>query len=76
MKSHAIQPGKLYDTMPGEPEKVYPHIELPAEIFDKEEYQPGHKCTVKLEIEIETMSKHSYGCKLLRSEELENEKKD
>ena len=75
MKSHAIQPGKLYETMPGMPEKIYPHISLPAEVFDKEDYQPGHKCMLKIEVEIEMMSKDRYDCKLLRAEEVE-EKKD
>lgn len=71
MKDHGIQPGKLYDTMPGEPEKIYPYISIPAEVFGKESYQPGHKCTLKIEVEIEVMDKHSYQCKLLKSEEID-----
>ena len=72
MKSHKIQPPKLYETMPQEPDPIYPYITLPEEIFDKDEYQPGHKCMLKIEVEIEMMDKNSYQCKLLRSEELES----
>lgn len=71
MKDHGVKLEKLYATMPGEPEVIYPHISLPAEVFDKETYQPGHKCTLKIEVEIEVMDKHSYQCKLLKSEEIE-----
>lgn len=70
-KEHGVKPEKMYETMAQEPDMVYPHISIPAEVFDKEEYQPGHKCTLKIEVEIDVMDKHSYQCKLLRSEEIE-----
>lgn len=71
MKDHGVKPEKMYPTMDKEPDKMYPYISIPADAFDKEEYQPGHKCTLKIEVEIDTMTKDSYGCKLLKSEEIE-----
>jgi len=68
---HGITPEKMYPTMTGEPEKVYPTITLPAEAFEGESYEPGHKCTLKIEVEIEIMTKNSYHCKLLKSEEID-----
>ena len=71
MKDHGVVPEKLYPTMDGEPEKMYPSITLPAEAFEEEGYEPGHKCTLKIEVEIEMMTKENYHCKLLKSEEIE-----
>ena len=70
MKDHGKKVEDMYPSMP-ENRKVHPHLSLPAEVFDKEEYQPGHKCMLKIEVEIETMSKEHYECKLLKSEEIE-----
>ena len=72
MVDHGIKPEKLYPTMPDEPEKVYPHrLLIPASAFEGEKYEPGHKCTLKIEVEIETMTKDHYDCKLIKSEEIE-----
>ncbi len=70
-KDHGFVPEKMYPTMDTEPEKVYPYISLPADAFEEGEYQPGHKCTLKIEVEIESMTKKDYDCKLLKSEEIE-----
>ena len=73
MKDHGKKAEDMYPTMP-ENRIVHPPISLPAEVFDKEESQPGHKCMLKIEVEIETMSKDMYHCKLLKSEEVEDKK--
>lgn len=74
MVDHGIKPEKLYDTMPNEPEKVYPQrLMIPAAAFEKEGYQPGHKCTLEIEVEIDSMNQEYYDCKLLKSEEVEEE---
>ena len=70
-KDHGVTPEKLYPTMSEEPQKIYPSITLPAEAFEGEAYEPGHKCTLKIEVEIEMMSKDRYECKLLKSEEID-----
>ena len=70
MVDHGIKPEKLYPTMPDEPKKVYPHIiTLPASAFEGEKYEPGHKCKLEIEVEIESMYKERYECRLLTSEE-------
>ena len=74
MKDHGITPEPLYPTMDKPQEKIYPSIVLPAEAFEGESYEPGHKCTLKIEVEIEMMTKENYHCKLLRSEEEEDDK--
>lgn len=72
MVDHGVKPEKLYSTMPDEPEKIYPHqLTIPASAFEDEAYEPGHKCTLKIEVEIDTMTKEYYVCKLLKSEEVE-----
>ena len=70
MVDHGKKVEDMYPTMP-ENKMVYPPISLPAECFDGEDYQPGHKCMLKIEVEIEMMSKDRYECKLLKSEEVE-----
>lgn len=77
MKSHAIQPGKLYDTMPQMPEKIYPHIELPYEIIKDEskKYQPGEEIRITLCMKLDHIGEHNIGGDLLKSE-CEEEKKD
>ena len=73
--NHGIKPEKLYDTMPEEPKVIYPHrIMIPASAFEKGVYEPGHKCKLEIEVEIESMTKEYYDCKLLESEEVEEEK--
>jgi len=72
MVDHGIEPEALYPTMEKKPEKIYPHrLMIPASAFEGESYEPGHKCTLKIEVEIDTMSKEYYDCKLLKSEEVE-----
>ena len=51
--NHGIKPEKLYASMPDEPETVYPHrLMIPASAFEKG-YEPGHKCTLEIEVELE-----------------------
>jgi len=71
MRDHKIQPSKLYETMVGEPEPIYPHIELPYEIIKDEakKYQPGDIICVEVHVEIENISEYSIGGKLLKSED-------
>ena len=74
MVDHGVKPEKLYATMPDEPDKVYPHrMMIPASAFEGEAYEPGQKCTIKIEIEIDSMTKEYYDCKLIKSEEVEDD---
>lgn len=68
---HGVTPEKMYDTMPQVPEKIYPHISLPAEAFESGEYQPGHECTITIKVKIKSMDELNYDCELISSEEVE-----
>ena len=75
MVDHGIKPEKLYPTMPEEPEKIYPHrMMIPANAFEGEKYEPGHICKLEITVEIDNMGKEYYDCKLMKSEEVEDEK--
>ena len=75
--NHGIKPEKLYPTMPDEPQTIYPHrIMIPSTAFGKGKYEPGHKCTLEIEVEIESMQKEYYDCKLIESEEVEEDEKE
>lgn len=73
MKDHGEILQKLYDTMPQEPEKIYPYISLPASAFEAGEYQPGHECQLLIKVRIDSMNENTYECKLLGSQEVEEE---
>jgi len=75
MKSHEIIPEKLYPTMEGESKKIYPSIEIPAEVFEGEKCEIGEEYTVEVKVRIKRMDEYSYGCELIESEiESEEEK--
>lgn len=74
-KDHGMTPEKLYPTMSEEPKKIYPHMmSIPSSAFDEGEYEPGHVCTLKIQVEIESMGKQYYECRLMKSQEVEEEK--
>ena len=48
MKDHGIVPEKLYPTMDNEPQKMYPNISIPAEVFEGHKCQPGEKYRIEI----------------------------
>lgn len=69
MKSHKIQPEKLYPvSIPEEPEPIYPHMEIPASVFEGSKCQIGDTYRVEVLVEIVRMDEQSYGCELIESE--------
>jgi hypothetical protein len=59
--------------MQGEPEPIYPYISIPAEAFEKGEYQPGDECCIKVYIKIKSMNENDYSCDLVKSEDCTGE---
>ncbi len=76
MYDHAITPEKLYQTMPEEPQKIYPSISIPAEAFEKGEYQPGDECCIEIYVKIGAMTESHYQCDLLKSEDCTEEEEE
>lgn len=66
------KPPKLYDTMPQEPDTIYPTGYIPQEVFAEERYPVGHKCIVEVMVEITSADKMGYGVKYLQSEKIES----
>ena len=80
MKSHKIQPERLYPvSIPEDPAPIYPQVNLPYEIIsDKEGYKPGDTICVEVYIKISNISEYSFGGDLLKSEveSMDEEKKE
>ena len=68
MKDHGIVPEKLYPTMDNEPQKMYPNISIPAEVFEGHKCQPGEKYRIEIVVEIKSMNEYVYDCNLEESE--------
>ena len=65
---HGKKPEKMYDSMPQEPEAIYPYVTIPMACLEGKKFQPGDKVSVELFIEIKHMSENDISGDLHESE--------